>query len=554
MGWRDTIKKDSQGSPKSWRDTIRKDPEAVPMADSVVRGVSDGASFGFDDEIGGALEAVGSKVGVRGLGGSFSDIRLESPEEDKQDFSEVYASIRDKRRDDKLQARDSNPGTYMASQIGGGIGTAVAGPASLAGKMALSAGEGFVSGIGSSESDDMSGIAKDALGSGAISAVMPAAFAGLGKAAKGVADFGKETIKKTAGAASGMPDEALEWYMSRRDKVNSARPIGDVSKSMMDTIDNLRDEVVSGSAKSRNILADEGQTIPKETLVNFLDDNISKLQADGAFTDQAERGLNTLMKMKSRLVEESVDDAGERLTRFPDQMPTNQAKNFLQQLDDVITFSKSKPGEFSSASNSAMSKIRHATDSELKGISPAYAKQMEQVSADTRLLGDVSSSFRTPEGLNKQLQQIAIDPDIMRADKFKALDDRMGTDVTNDLRDSWVNEQFSKSQTRGARSVAHGQAIGEAIGDRIPGGRFVGKALGSAVGHVQDKYGNQFVKKGMDTYLDHIQSKVPNLSPKYQQIFQDAARRGGNAVAVTHFLLSGQDETYRKSLEDEENN
>ncbi len=53
-------------------------------------------------------------------------------------------------------------------------------------------------------------------------------------------------------------------------------------------------------------------------------------------------------------------------------------------------------------------------------------------------------------------------------------------------------------------------------------------------------------------FLEKISSKIPSLEPQYQQALQSAAQRGGNAVAVTHFLLGNQDPEYRKHFSGED--
>jgi len=75
--------------------------------ESGFRGAMQGLSADLLDEGGGLLEAVGSKVGLRGLGSpNLSDIRLESDDEDQQDFQSVYEQARDNRRAINREAKE----------------------------------------------------------------------------------------------------------------------------------------------------------------------------------------------------------------------------------------------------------------------------------------------------------------------------------------------------------------------------------------------------------------------------------------------------------------
>ena len=59
MSWKDTIQEEKATESKSsWKDTIQEEPQADSMLESGVRGLAQGASFGFADEITGGLEAL----------------------------------------------------------------------------------------------------------------------------------------------------------------------------------------------------------------------------------------------------------------------------------------------------------------------------------------------------------------------------------------------------------------------------------------------------------------------------------------------------------------
>lgn len=145
-------------------DKVTFDDEAPKPGkiESFVRGTVQGATLNFSDEMVGALESL------------FSD--------------KTYAQARDESRAANQAAKDANPWTYGAGELGGGIATSfvpglgVAKGASL-GAQALKAGAiGAVSGLGASEKEDLGGQLQDAATSGALSA----ATAGIiGKVVRG---------------------------------------------------------------------------------------------------------------------------------------------------------------------------------------------------------------------------------------------------------------------------------------------------------------------------------------------------------------------------------
>lgn len=135
--------------------------EEVPAAskpgklESFGRGALQGVTFGFADELTGALESL------------FTD--------------KTYSQSRDESRANYRAAKEANPGTYLAGELGGGLATMAipggaiargAGAAAKAGGFAANAvrgaGAGILSGIGQSEAEDLEGIAKDAAVSGLV--------------------------------------------------------------------------------------------------------------------------------------------------------------------------------------------------------------------------------------------------------------------------------------------------------------------------------------------------------------------------------------------------
>lgn len=119
--------------------------EEVSVAESFGRGAIQGASLSFGDEIAGGLEAAGSVLGVRGLGGAFGDIHLETEDEAKQSMGDAYRGARDMRRKQSELAEKANPKGYLTGDVVGSLATGLAAPgsATLAGSAAYGAGHGL---------------------------------------------------------------------------------------------------------------------------------------------------------------------------------------------------------------------------------------------------------------------------------------------------------------------------------------------------------------------------------------------------------------------------
>ena len=203
---------------------------------SARRAMGQGLSLGAADEISGGLEAIGSLVGIRGLGSeSLSNVRMETDDEKKQTIADVYREARQDHLDYDKAAQKANPKSYLAGDLAGSAfsmfipGGAVLKTAGLASKLkkgaAIGGAVGGVEGLGRSEADLTKGeieeAAKDTLLGGAIGATIGGAVPALGAGVKALGP-GLEKVGK-----------ALDPYVG----ATSTR------------IRNISDEVAAGIAK-----------------------------------------------------------------------------------------------------------------------------------------------------------------------------------------------------------------------------------------------------------------------------------------------------------------
>lgn len=194
------------------------------MAGAGALGAADAMSLGFGDELGAGLGAASEYIA--------SLITGETP----RSYDQLLSAMRNQ----DARAKETNPGSYLAGQVGGGIAQgAVLGPASLgargstlgrvaAGSAADGAILGGLYGAGSGETADerISGARAGAAGGAIVGGAAPYAIAGVGNAVKRVVSplgigaerqiaaqtLAREGVETTAGQQTG--SRALRYMES----------------------------------------------------------------------------------------------------------------------------------------------------------------------------------------------------------------------------------------------------------------------------------------------------------------------------------------------------
>ena len=173
---------------------------AVPKSkmESLGRGALQGATFGFADEASASLGAALQKVAG-----------------DPESYADVRRRYLDEERAGYRGAQESNPKTYLAGQIGGGIAsTAITAPllpaaTTLGGATASGAAYGALYGLGESEADLTKGevgrAAADTAIGGALGGALGAAGYGL---AKGFGAIGRRVMDRWRGTPGGTTSAA----------------------------------------------------------------------------------------------------------------------------------------------------------------------------------------------------------------------------------------------------------------------------------------------------------------------------------------------------------
>lgn len=172
----------------------------VGTAKSFGRGITQGATLGFGDELEGLIQAA---LPVSG---------------DAPSFFERYRKAREGARRENVAAQQAHGTAYLGGNIAGGllpaVAASVAAPAGVASRIAQGVGFGGAAGAGTSTAEDLGGLASDV----GVGAALGGALAGTGEVAgkvlkKAAQAIGQKFLSNTAGriaARKALSPEAVE--------------------------------------------------------------------------------------------------------------------------------------------------------------------------------------------------------------------------------------------------------------------------------------------------------------------------------------------------------
>lgn len=560
----------------------------VGYSESGLRGVAQGVSFGLSDEITGALES------------AFTD--------------KTYEQARDESRAAYKEAQEANPLTYGAGEIGGAVGTAfvpglgalnAAKGAKLATVVGKSALQGGLAGLGLSEADDLSGMAKDtALGLGlgatggllAEKVLMPAAGV-VGSGIKKGAQYIDEKLPQHFGKiVAGVPEEATERYLKNPKAVNEALSRDELAEVLLDEVPNpkinpfqkIKDDgsiFVKGrldpqsSMRARQMRAGretEGALQQLKQIVSESDakawqqlstnPDIKKTDVlDDIYAIAKEEILNpkgTLSRTdgagasaeRMRAVEKQLDEINKA---YPEMVSEHDLKAMVKDMQDLAYQYAGSPKYTNAAEGirGLESKLRRY----LEAI-PEYDQAMHPVREGTDTLKDLERNFvnaqdsNDPSKLFQKMNRWRSTPESSPIkSSIREMDRMTGMGLGEEIENTLAKEAFEKSHTNGSRNTVGGSVIGGVAGT-ITGGPFgglLGGAAGSVVGQTADKYAGVVFKKMLNQKLA-VDSAMEVIGPhlgKFAKPLADAAKRGNNSLAATHFMLQQISPEYRDILQ-----
>lgn len=550
-------------------------PKKTPL-ESAISGTADMLTFGFSDELGAGARAA--------FAAPFKD----------ESFGQLYDTYLDEQRAHKAQAEEDNPGYFLSGNIAGGVipavatgGSSAAGPVGRGLRSAYSAlmptaergvisnlGRGAAAGALAGAGQSNARPSEDAgslLGDISKGAAMGGATTGLFSALGGVGSYVADKLRPTkiGSFMLGMPEEAAKLYVKNPEAVDNAMTRQQVTQRVLDSIDQLRDDVIGGSKASREILSEEGTRVVGDEISKLANTEASAIRkrSEGVMDDRMKATYNwlkrtardwksptpdddlvrTLAASRGITEEESRAALQEELTR---KFTTNRIKDLVQASRQRVDY-KTGRGDISPVDDVVRKRFVSKIDELLKGESPGYAEHMKGVAKDADLLERVSSLAGSPQAMDNLLNRVARERAFFPAQTLGELDKRMGTQTLRDLKLAQAKEAFSKGSAGpgGSRNVNLYKELGREVGEklRVPFGGSVGALFGASIDKSGPAYGRDLLKKASDIQrmLDRGGFSAPLA--KYGDILKKAAARGPAALVTTNQYLM-QDPEYRKVM------
>lgn len=239
------------------------EPENQAM--SAIRGLAQGATGNFSDEIAGLGESAGRAVGLKGLGGPMKDIGLDpsGPTVNLDALKAAYFEGRNHEREALARDAKDNPATSGLSQFAGAV-TSPLNAVIPGGVVAQGAGQGALMGAGSA--DELSDVPKDV-----------AIGAGLGAATGQLAEYASPYIERGVQAVSDKLKGGAEYL--------AARALG----AERGTIKSLGADKVQ---KAGRYALDEGLLSPLANTKDVIARNAAKMEEGGGMMGDVYKAID----------------------------------------------------------------------------------------------------------------------------------------------------------------------------------------------------------------------------------------------------------------------
>lgn len=556
---------ESTNSWKSRAAQVSMPTEDPGVFDTITGKLANGATLGFADEIAGSIEAAGQAAGIKGLGGKFKDVGLtdDGPTFDLDKLKQAYIQARDNERILQDDMSKAHPLISGVSELAGGLAAIpITGAATLGGRVAAAAGMGAIAGLGSSQADltqgDFKGALKDTATGAAIGGALQ--YGGekvlaptLNKVGNWISESGPaKAIGKTLASIS---PENTERYLQRPDQVNKALELEDIGQYFKDdALEQFQRHLSNLDSEAWKSLNTQ-PTLNKNDILEMGQDYVQKILGGkaGDLTRSAGTGADA---DKIRAIYAQLDEIK---NAYGSHLSEADLKSVVQSLQKLGWSLEGSPR--TSIQGQALQQLSGVYNDILKGMNPAYAEKMIPVQEATSTLQSLNRQFinqQAPEQMDKFLRTAkkfgSLSDESEAVNAIRGLDKVTGSGVEDMIKDRLAQDAFYKSDTNGSRKTLLGKALGGAIGGAIGWGEThdkYGAALGAVSGFTLDKYAGQIFKNilnGQMLATDGIQQIAPYVG-KFAQPLMDAASRGNQAVAATHFLLQQTNPEYRQMLQ-----
>ncbi len=566
--------------------------EKKSVVESAARGAAQGASFGFADEITGALEAA-------------KDVALTDKE--LGDLVDQYKKRRDESRKEYDMAEKDNSGAYMAGNVAGGVATAFIPGVGLAGNLGkgaslgakvaqgakLGAMEGAAFGLGESRADltegDVGGVLKDTATGAAVGGALGGALPAVGHGAKKVLDGApaRKVTKVGANIITDMPHQYTDIILDNPKLNREPVSLMSIQDDIASSANNLQKSIADADKIAWETLGSQ-RVFDARDLDAVVDDVLidNKIMREGKFGDAA---YSHMGQDKSAL--RKAQEVKNELANL-EMHSQKDLKYIIQKIDAETDWDKPELDQ----ANRVLQQVRHRLDDILKGSNPRYKEAMGHVAPQVKHLDDVKREFRlkrngeggfqpTDTTLSRLRNLTNAAGDAKRLQAFDTLEGlssyRIGSNVSGQTNKEGVEaildaKSFTKDLeiakmlgatetgvTNGSRNVKLGEILLGGVGSALTGGLMggpigglYGAVLGASAGVVRDKYGRKIgrnvvakMANGVNAF-DYYAAKLANMPAKYKRALEAAARRGVESLAITHEYLSQNDPEYKKVMED----
>lgn len=526
----------------------------VSRGESVARGAAQGLSLGFADEISGAAggmwddlqRVLAGESGPKATYDEFGRV-LNAAELNK---NATYSKRRDESREANRKAQEANPVLYGAGEVAGSVATGfvpglnLAKGATLAARAGQAAALGGASGLGMSEEENLIGMAQDtALGAGlgaGFSVVGEKVLAPALRKAGNLVDRGAKALSQKDGAlnkglskaaafASGVDEDAAMRQIQRPRQAVEAeaddfafmigqRAVDDTEARGVALGQNVGKAGKEFLKENGDLVFESSQFLPAR-IDEFLEAN---KQSKKGFSALAEHEVDQLRALSAKL--KLGDTNGEDLFKL------------REHLDNVEKLASKYDKNGTSPYVRFLKSIRGEADSIIDRFDPDLDKankQFSQYKTDTSTLRSATNESQSESmisnlfGTNKKAKQEA------------------------------AGRLFDPATLESAKDIAANKSFDAA---RKPGGDNYFRRGALAVittGASEFATAPSVWKAGLRT-AGNLQEAVrtnPERFGKYAKVLTDAASRGNQSLAATHFLLSQRDPAYRqqiKAMEDQD--
>lgn len=491
-----------------WQD-VPTEPSApqVSTAESALRGAAQGASMGFADEATGGLEAL-KEVAL-------SDAEI-------GDLARLYRKYRDESRANYKAAEEANPVAYGAGQVAGGMATmAIPGLNVTKGASLVNAGvkgaiAGGLTGAGMSEKEGLESL-QDAALPAATGAVLGAGAQKVGQALSKAPQTAGDALQDFAEVQSARA-MGLERGTLNKMGMDRAKSLGraGLDKGIVTPLASTDDMLARAEALKATGGAQMGQAfdaIDNAGASTFNPLNVASSvdeQLGGFYRSPINRGeTQQLENMLESIVQRGADD-----------IPLREAQALKEEIGKVAfpNGGKINPDLITEKQRMAQEAYRIVNEA----IDNAAAQGGEA-------LGDASVQTMLREG--KDLYGAG-------ANASKLLANRQAKEAGNKM--------FGLTDT----IVGASGLVGA-----VPTGGMSAVAGAAVVGakKLAEKYGPQTMAVGADKLGDFLK-RDPFAFGRFSGVLSQAAARGGNSLAATHYLLQQQDPEYRETVKRVMNN